>query len=198
MVIQITKKSLFEGTFAWLKRHKQNAGCEPVGQADRGPTAVHGNLVQVRPTRSRLLTSPFGGDIMISVITPAHNEEQFIKDCLCSVKVAAKAVSEEVEHIVVLNRCTDRTGEIATQLGARVITDDSRNLSRIRNKGAEASNGDILVTIDADSQMTSNMMIEVLRKLQSGKYIGGGVKIVPECSGASEKTMKQLEASMRS
>ena len=117
---------------------------------------------------------------MISVITPAHNEELFIKKCLCSVKAAAKEVSEAVEHIVVLNRCTDRTGEIATQLGARVITDDSRNLSRIRNKGAVASKGDILVTIDADSQMTSNILIEVLRKLDSGKYIGGGVKIVPE------------------
>ncbi len=122
----------------------------------------------------------FGEERMISIITPAHNEELFIEKCLCSVKAAGKEVSEAVEHIVVLNRCTDRTGEIATQLGARVITDDSRNLSRIRNKGAEESEGDILVTIDADSQMTSNMLLEVLRKLDSGKYIGGGVKIVPE------------------
>ena len=117
---------------------------------------------------------------MISVITPAHNEELFIKKCLHSVIAAAKEVSEAVEHIVVLNRCADRTGEIATQFGARVIADDSRNLSRIRNKGAEASKGDILVTIDADSQMTPNMLIEVLRRLDSGKYIGGGVRIVPE------------------
>lgn len=117
---------------------------------------------------------------MISVITPAHNEELFIKKCLCSVKAAAKEVSEEVEHIVVLNCCTDRTGEIAGEWGARVITDDSRNLSHIRNKGAEASKGDILITIDADSEMTSNMLREVLQKLDSGKYIGGGVKILPE------------------
>ncbi len=117
---------------------------------------------------------------MISVITPARNEELLINKCLNSVKAAAKEVSEAVEHIVVLNRSVDRTGEIAAQSGARVITDDSRNLSRIRNKGAEASKGNILVTIDADSQMTSNMLIEVLRNLDSGKYIGGGVKIVPE------------------
>lgn len=117
---------------------------------------------------------------MISVITPAHNEELLIKNCLRSVNVAAKVVPQEVEHIVVLNRCTDNTGEIATQLGARVITEDSRNLSRIRNKGAEACKGDILVTIDADSQMTPDMLLAVLRKLDSGKYIGGGVKIVPE------------------
>ncbi len=96
------------------------------------------------------LNTAFDGDKMISVITPAHNEELFIKECLCSVKTAAKEVSEAYDHIVVLNRCTDKTGEIATQLGARIITDDSRNLSRIRNKGAEASKGDILVTIDAD------------------------------------------------
>jgi glycosyltransferase involved in cell wall biosynthesis len=117
---------------------------------------------------------------MISVITPAHNEEQFINGCLTSVKVAAKEVAEEVEHIVVLNRCSDRTGEIATQLGAKVITEDSRNLSSIRNVGIDASSGDIIVTIDADSQMTPNMLKEVLRKLDSGKFIGGGVRIVPE------------------
>ncbi|MDY6792277.1 MAG: glycosyltransferase [Thermodesulfobacteriota bacterium] len=117
---------------------------------------------------------------MISVITPAYNEERLIESCLCSVKAAAKQVSEVVEHVVVMNRCTDNTGEITAQLGARVITEDSRNLSRIRNKGAEACKGDIIVTIDADSQMTSNMLLEVLRKLDSGKYIGGGVKIVPE------------------
>jgi len=117
---------------------------------------------------------------MISVITPAHNEELFIKKCLCSVKAAAGEVSEPVEHVVVLNRCTDRTGEIATRWGARITIDDSRNLSRTRNRGVEVSKGDILVTIDADSQMTSNMLREILQKLQSGKYIGGGARIVPE------------------
>lgn len=117
---------------------------------------------------------------MISVITPAHNEEDFIERCLNSVQAAAKAVPDAVEHVVVLNRCTDRTEAIASQYGAKVIADDSRNLSRIRNRGAEASEGDILVTIDADSRMTSNMLMEVLRKLDTGKYIGGGVRIVPE------------------
>jgi len=117
---------------------------------------------------------------MISVITPAHNEEQFIEKSLCSVRAAAKEVTEVVEHIVVLNRCTDKTGEIAKRHGAKVIVEDSKNLSRIRNKGAEASKGDIVVTLDADSQMTPNMLVEVKKKLDSGIFIGGGVKILPE------------------
>ena len=117
---------------------------------------------------------------MISVVTPAHNEELFIGKCLCSVGAAAKEISVEVEHIVVLNRCTDATGEIVNKFGARVLIENSRNLSRIRNKGAEASKGDIIVTIDADSRMSANMLAEVLKNLGSGKCIGGGVKIVPE------------------
>jgi len=33
---------------------------------------------------------------MISLITPAHNEEKYIEACLFSVKAAAERVSEEV------------------------------------------------------------------------------------------------------
>jgi glycosyltransferase involved in cell wall biosynthesis len=117
---------------------------------------------------------------MISIITPAHNEEQFIEKSLCSVKTATKEVDEDIEHIVVLNRCTDKTGEIAARFGAKIIIEDSKNMSRIRNKGVEASKGNIVVTLDADSQMTPNMLVEVKKNLDSGKYIGGGVKILPE------------------
>jgi len=117
---------------------------------------------------------------MISVITPAHNEEQYIRQCLHSVQAAAGVVSETVEHIVVLNRCQDRTGAIAAEEGARVVVENARNLSRIRNRGAGAARGEILVTLDADSCMTANMLVEVLHNLRSNRYIGGGVRIVPE------------------
>ncbi|KAF0159221.1 MAG: glycosyl transferase group 2 family protein [Syntrophaceae bacterium] len=127
----------------------------------------------MQPIAALRLIYSFGEDKMISVITPAHNEELFIKKCLCSVKAAAKEVSEEVEHVVVLNRCTDRTGEIAGEWGARVITDDSRNLSRIRNKGVEVSKGDILMTIDADSILlgTQWLFTGFLREIKN-KRIG--------------------------
>jgi hypothetical protein len=48
---------------------------------------------------------------MISIITPAHNEKLLIEKCLCSVKAAAKEVSEAVEHIVVLNRFITMPGQ---------------------------------------------------------------------------------------
>jgi len=117
---------------------------------------------------------------MISVITPAHNEADFIVDCLSSVSAAAKRISVPVEHIVVLNRCTDRTEAIAARYGARLVRENAKNLSRIRNRGIAASRGDIIVTIDADSRMTLNMLAEVQKRIDSVKYIGGGVKVLPD------------------
>lgn len=116
----------------------------------------------------------------ISVITPAHNEENFIAKCLESVQAAAAEIAEPVEHIVVLNRCSDRTEEIAKEHGARIVREDARSLARIRNAGAAVAQHNIIVTIDADSWMTPNMLGEVERLLSNPKVMGGGVRMIPE------------------
>jgi glycosyltransferase involved in cell wall biosynthesis len=118
--------------------------------------------------------------MLFSAIIPAHKEERFIGGCLASIEAAAKPFPGEVEVIVVLNRCTDRTEEIARNLGAIIVRKDSKDLARIRNAGAQVAGGDIIVTIDADSRMTPNMLQEVYRRLSSGQHIGGGVLIKPE------------------
>ncbi|OGS23681.1 MAG: hypothetical protein A2314_01095 [Elusimicrobia bacterium RIFOXYB2_FULL_50_12] len=115
-----------------------------------------------------------------SVIIPAHNEEKYITACLDSVKKASEPHNLRVETIVVLNRCTDKTEAIAVSAGARIVHDDSRNLSRIRNAGANVAGGEILVTIDADSTMSPDMLIEIEKNLLTGKFIGGGVEVYPE------------------
>lgn len=112
-----------------------------------------------------------------SIIIPAHNEERFIGGCLDSVERAATQGKHPVEVIVVANRCTDATESVARSRGAIVLHDENRNLSKIRNNGARQATGDILVTIDADSRMSENMLGEIARALESGRYIGGGVPI---------------------
>lgn len=115
-----------------------------------------------------------------SILIPARNEEKFLPSCLDAIKAAAVPYPNQVEIIVALNRCTDRTEDIARQCGAKVVREDGRNLARIRNAAAKAATGEIIVTIDADSRMTGNMLVEIDRLLQTGKYIGGGVTIRPE------------------
>ena len=114
----------------------------------------------------------------ITVVIPAHNEEKFIGKCLESVVRASGHVKPgAVEIIVVVNRCTDKTAEIARQYGAKVLANDERCLSAIRNTGIRAANGEIIVTIDADSVMSEHSLCEAGEMLESGKFIGGGARI---------------------
>ena len=54
---------------------------------------------------------------MLSVVIPAHNEEAYLPACLEAVQAAASHLGEEVETVVVLNRCTDGTRRIAESAG---------------------------------------------------------------------------------
>ena len=116
-------------------------------------------------------------ETVFSVVIPAHNEEHYIGNCLQSVVRAAELVKPDaVEIIVVANRCTDRTAEIAGEFGARVLTNDEKCISAIRNTGIRAANGGIIVTLDADSVMSEQSLREIRRMLESGAYIGGGTR----------------------
>ena len=116
----------------------------------------------------------------MSVVIPAHNEENYIAACLESVKRAAVLTDggqDGVEIVVSANRCTDGTAEIARRFGAEVVTNDDRSIARVRNAGVSASRGDIVVTIDADSVMSEHALCEVAEMLKSGKYLGGGTRV---------------------
>ena len=114
--------------------------------------------------------------IKFSIIIPAYNEEKLIGRCLDSIIAASTSYKDQVEIIVVLNRCTDRTEEIARTYKCIVVKEDRKNMSIIRNAGVKVARGEVIATIDADSQMTENMLTEIEENLLSGVYIGGGVK----------------------
>ncbi|MES2657341.1 MAG: glycosyltransferase [Verrucomicrobiota bacterium] len=116
----------------------------------------------------------------ISLVIPAHNESAFLPACLEAARQAAERVDAEVEVVVVLNRCTDDTEDIARGHGCRIVREDAKNLSMIRNAGVAAASGEIIVTCDADSRMHPDSFGEILRRLDSGKFVGGGAMILPE------------------
>jgi glycosyltransferase involved in cell wall biosynthesis len=152
---------------------------DPPGEKFREGKGM-GRLIRTRQEEHRASDNSNRTRMRISVITPAHNEAAHLEKCLRSVRRAAEAAAVTHEHIVVLNRCTDETAFVAARGGGRIVHDDTRNLSHIRNCGAAVARGEILVTLDADSRVTPNMFSEVLRRLAAGRYIGGGVRIYPE------------------
>jgi glycosyltransferase involved in cell wall biosynthesis len=77
---------------------------------------------------------------MIGVVIPAHNEEEYIEQCLLSVFDAARhpLLNETpVVVTVVLDDCQDRTEEIALKLGASVAKVNFRNVGSTRAAGAD-------------------------------------------------------------
>ncbi|MBV8171497.1 MAG: glycosyltransferase [Candidatus Eremiobacteraeota bacterium] len=121
-----------------------------------------------------------------SIIVPARDEERRIGACLASIRAATEFQQDvgspgyATETVVVLNRCTDRTGQIARDFGARTHECDAKNLSVVRNAGARLATGRTIVTIDADSVMAPNTFAEMQRHFERGDVIGGGAMIHPE------------------
>jgi glycosyltransferase involved in cell wall biosynthesis len=114
------------------------------------------------------------------VIIPARNEERHLPGCLAAFEAARMRCEAGVELIVVLNRCTDGTERIAREAGAVIVREEAANLSRIRNAGAAVATGEILVTCDADSRAHPDSLANLLGKLESGRWVGGGCVTLPE------------------
>jgi glycosyltransferase involved in cell wall biosynthesis len=84
----------------------------------------------------------------LSIVIPAYNEEKYLPATLDAINAARTA---ESEVIVVDNRSTDSTRDVAISRRARVITETERNIACVRNTGAEAASGNVLIFIDADT-----------------------------------------------
>jgi glycosyltransferase involved in cell wall biosynthesis len=115
-----------------------------------------------------------------SVIIPARDEECHLPACLRSLRKAQELAGIALEIVVVLNRCTDATEAIALANGCITVESQAKNLSTIRNTGVRRSTGDYIVTVDADSTVSPNMFVEILRTLNAGGCVGGGVPILPD------------------
>ena len=117
------------------------------------------------------------GEYVFTVVVPAHNEEKYVVRCINSIKRAADHFGRPVEIIVVCNRCTDKTMELAQANGARTLINEQRCIAAVRNTGIKAARGRYILTIDCDNRMTKGTIKEAYRLLKSGKYIGGGAPI---------------------
>ena len=94
----------------------------------------------------------------ISIIIPAHNEEDYLRQTLHSIK---DQTYRNYEVIVVANGCTDNTEEIAAKRGAKLLSMAKPNVSRARNYGASKASGDLLLFLDADTTLEKDSLKKI-------------------------------------
>jgi glycosyltransferase involved in cell wall biosynthesis len=116
---------------------------------------------------------------MISVIIPALNEEKNIAQTL-----SALIGSPNLEIVLVDNGSTDKTVEIASGFGLKVIARVG-TIASLRNAGVEVSSGNMLVFIDADvtvSESWHKSIIEIERLLDIDPMVVTGSRLLAHVS----------------
>jgi glycosyltransferase involved in cell wall biosynthesis len=117
---------------------------------------------------------------VVSLIVPAHNEEQLLGATLRTLAASAAAMEETFEVIVVDDGSTDRTAEIAREHGARVVAVNVRHIAAARNAGAREARGRLFVFIDADTQVPETVLRHALDAWRAGAVGGGAMAIFEE------------------
>jgi glycosyltransferase involved in cell wall biosynthesis len=95
--------------------------------------------------------------ISISVVIPTLNESQRLPDLLQKLKAQTHA---PLEIIVCDGDSTDQTAQIARDAGVTLLA-TARGVSRQRNAGARAANGELLVFLDADDAPPPHFLWQV-------------------------------------
>jgi glycosyltransferase involved in cell wall biosynthesis len=115
----------------------------------------------------------------ISVIVPAYNEERYLGETLKSIQRAKEFLLKKdavaTEIVVVDNGSTDSTSDLARSYGAGVIKEPKRNIARVRNAGASAAKGNVLVFIDADTIVPVELLWRINEVMASLSCFGGAV-----------------------
>ncbi len=112
----------------------------------------------------------------ISIIVPAHNEEQLLGATLDALDASARPLNLPFEILVVDDASRDATAEVAERHGAVVVSVNLRQISAVRNAGAKASNGDLLMFVDADTLVTPAVIAAAVHAMRGGA-VGGGALV---------------------
>ena len=125
---------------------------------------------------------PTSHDQLVSFIIPAHNEEVHLPGVLQAIHECAPALRSELavkyEIVVSDDASADRTAEIATEHGARVVATDCRQIAGSRNAGARGSKGAWLIFVDADTWVNPPAVVGAVRAMRDGGAAGGGSAFV--------------------
>lgn len=111
--------------------------------------------------------------LRFSVVVPCYNEANYLADTIRSLQ--QQDFTGEYEIVVVDNNSTDATAEIASRLGARVVTEAVPGVCNARQAGTLASSGEIVVSTDADTTHPPDWLTTIDRHFREGDQVAAVV-----------------------
>ncbi|WP_407378461.1 MJ1255/VC2487 family glycosyltransferase [Methanobrevibacter sp.] len=99
--------------------------------------------------------------MILSIIIPTYNEEEYLPILLDSIR---KQNFDDYEIIIADANSTDRTREIAEEYGCIVVDGGMPGVGR--NRGAEVAKGKYLLFLDSDLKLTDDYLRDVIYEFQ--------------------------------
>lgn len=113
-----------------------------------------------------------GQALDVSIVMPCLNEEQTLGHCIANARAALDAMAQEYgltgEIVVADNGSTDRSREIAQEMGARVVPVAQRGYGRALIEGFSQAYGTYLVMGDADGSYDFREAVPMVAALRKG------------------------------
>lgn len=105
---------------------------------------------------------------LVSVIIPTYNGEKYLAETIKSIQ----AQDVPVEIIVIDDISTDRTVEIAHEMGCRVIINsEHKGQVAAKNTGIREAKGDFWLTIDQDDMLTPGALKRLLQEFENDSEV---------------------------
>jgi glycosyltransferase involved in cell wall biosynthesis len=135
----------------------------------------------------------------VGIVTPTLNAERYLEETLRSVwSQAAAGIS--IDHVVVDGGSTDRTVEIASRYGSRVVTASDGGMYEAINRGLAIVRGEIVGYINGDDEVAPRALEVVARAFADHSGAGwlcGRVEYI-DGTGSVLGRMKPVTMSVRS
>src|SRR5687768_13342222 len=125
----------------------------------------------------------------ISIVIPAHNEEELLPATLDALK---KQTYRNFETIVVTNGCTDNTADAVRGKCDQLFELEERGLGPARNLGAARARGHLLLFLDADTILEPTALQVIARKFKR-HHSAGTLRGVPDQDKTSYKVIYFLK-----
>lgn len=106
----------------------------------------------------------------ISAVIVAHNEEKMLENCL-------KSLDFVDEIIVVLDKCSDNSKEIAVNFGAKIIEGSWNIEGERRNIALKNATKEWILEIDADERISKKLAKEIKEAVNINENCGFNIPI---------------------
>ncbi len=123
----------------------------------------------------------------LSIIIPTYNEEDYLPTLLESIK---SQKFKDYEIIVADANSCDDTVRIAKDFGCNIVEGGMPGVGR--NKGANAAQGEILLFLDSDLELTPNYLEELISEFEYEKLDIGITQINPLSEKRRDKILHDL------